>query len=522
VTLPSLSGKQRASRIPLRYFRAGRKRKLVLCLIAGAVPLAVWGLAWLRGGEFGAAAASPAPVHSVHAAWENQCSTCHAGTLEPTGSTNALRSWGIAGSGDHLCQGCHAGPPHHQAVPAHEMLSCAECHRDHKGRDASLIRVADSVCVRCHADLPAHTNMAAAGTSPHVSFASSVTRFGSGSHPEFKIDDGPGKRVTLAEARDPGRLRFNHRLHLSRGLKHHTGDTRAWLLRDVAANDRERYRAEQAADQRGDANAVQLTCASCHRLDARDVPQESTSRGASGSYMLTPTYATDCGGCHPLSFDGAFPSVEVPHHLQPADVRQFLWGTYAEKLVKGSDHKQPTKGIPLPGKTLRDKEDAARKQIDTLVEATESFLYQHNVAKAERYLYSGKTTCGLCHELLILGVDGEAVRTVWPPRVPEVWLPHARFSHLAHRAVDCRGCHEGADTSEASKDVLIPNMNVCVKCHAPAQGSGLTRTGGVRFDCVECHRYHDGDRPLHGIGSKSRAPTPTRSIEDFLQGSPPR
>ena len=28
--------------------------------------------------------------------------------------------------------------------------------------------------------------------------------------------------------------------------------------------------------------------------------------------------------------------------------------------------------------------------------------------------------------------------------VPELWLPHAKFDHTAHKAVDCRGCHEGA------------------------------------------------------------------------------
>ena len=40
--------------------------------------------------------------------------------------------------------------------------------------------------------------------------------------------------------------------------------------------------------------------------------------------------------------------------------------------------------------------------------------------------------------------------------------------------------------------------------------------GGARFDCTECHRYHHGDAPLHGIGAEERHAREPRSIEKLV------
>src|SRR5262249_26562749 len=145
----------------------------------------------------------------------------------------------------------------------------------------------------------------------------------------------PGQRQGVAVARDPGRLHFNHALHLSPGQK--SGDSRSWTLGDIKDEKlRERYRGQQPMDQRHDTAAVRLDCVSCHQLDPTQAPRQSgpTTRREPGNLMLTVNYELHCEACHPLTFDPALPRVEAPHHLQPADLRRFLWGVYAETEVR--------------------------------------------------------------------------------------------------------------------------------------------------------------------------------------------
>ena len=97
---------------------------------------------------------------------------------------------------------------------------------------------------------------------------------------------------------------------------------------------------------------------------------------------------------------------------------------------------------------------------------------------------------------------------VEPTNVPQVWLTSARFDHAAHRALDCRACHANADKSDRAGDVLLPGIKACAGCHTSADRAGR---GGARHDCVECHRYHGGDDPLHGRGADIRGvPTERR------------
>jgi len=67
----------------------------------------------------------------------------------------------------------------------------------------------------------------------------------------------------------------------------------------------------------------------------------------------------------------------------------------------------------------------------------------------------------------------------------------ARFDHSAHltqrdaRADDaCLTCH-AADTSTASTDVLMPDIQQCVTCHGDRAQRDL-----IPVDCVDCHSFH--------------------------------
>jgi hypothetical protein len=314
---------------------------------------------------------------------------------------------------------------------------------------------------------------------------------------------------------DPGKLKFNHHLHMTPGQPRAAGG-KPWALGDIAdKSERERYRAMQP-DKKQDKDPVELNCASCHVLDSRAAGDAFPPRSP-GAYMLPVTYEFSCKACHPLTFDKQLPAVSIPHHLQPGEVNAFLWGTYVEqKAAKDPGLRQRlTSPRPLPGKPFSPEEEQLRTEIRTFVE------------KAERYVYSGTTTCGECHYYEGKTEGGQPKKIV-PTQVKEIWYEHARFSHVAHRMTKCASCHPRADAdvsdedsapSTQSSDVLIPGISNCVVCHAPPASSG---TEGVRHNCTECHSYHNGAHPLAGVGARERNAKRPVSVEAFFMNQPSR
>jgi Cytochrome c7 and related cytochrome c len=208
----------------------------------------------------------------------------------------------------------------------------------------------------------------------------------------------------------------------------------------------------------------------------------------------------------------------APHGLQPDAVRSFVWGAYANEYVAGQKKPQGT-GRPLPGSGPAVEADV-RNAIDREVQAMEKYLYRDRLSQAEKVLFRGRQTCGECH--FYESKPGQVVPTrIMPTSVPEVWFQHARFDHAAHRAVSCRDCHPQAysDAAPSAKaTVMLPGRDVCLACHAPSIASKDGVRGGARFDCVECHRFHNGDQPLQGIGAEARGipDAERRSIQEFL------
>ena len=102
-----------------------------LVLLAG-IALAVWvtGGAIFSPGELTAHAAEAAPLNGFasHAAFQNDCTQCHAP---------------LAGIDPARCEACHAnvaqqrqaGTGLHGTLPAEAAARCQDCHRDHQGRD---------------------------------------------------------------------------------------------------------------------------------------------------------------------------------------------------------------------------------------------------------------------------------------------------------------------------------------------------------------------------------------------------
>ncbi len=505
-----LTGKDKAARVPLDYFRQPRKGRRYAALAAFGIAIVALVVS-LASGSW-RSLASPGKLNMVHAAWENDCQVCHR-PLTPTSSRNGLQKLLGAGGkvGDELCIHCHAGTAHHpQHVIQDEVPHCADCHIEHRGRTSTLSKVPDSTCTQCHANLSKHTKD---GTTD---YANTITRFDY-DHPQFNLGD-RGKRQELGpKAVDPGKLRFNHDVHLRLGVRYSDKDAGGWRLEDIKDPElRKRYMLAQGTTNPKD--LVKLECFSCHQLDTTDAPkagpkQELLPR-ASGEYMLPVSYDQHCKACHPLTFNPSLPDVQIPHHLQPDDVRRFLWGVYASEEAKAVK-KKATTDRPMPGANLTREEKEARDRIRGKVESAESFLFQKERDKAIQFAFTGKTTCGLCH--YYESKPGEQIpQRILAPNVPQLWYPHAKFSHYAHRAVDCLTCHEGAPKSITNTDVLLPGRENCLECHSRSRVVDGKTLGGVRQDCTTCHRYHQGDVPEAGLGAKARGPAKPRSIQEFL------
>ena len=408
---------------------------------------------------------APGPVAAAHAVWETNCEACHI----PNKSLNG-HSWtaGLLGKeGDSSrCEVCHAGPQHHPNQ--HTEPACASCHQEHKGREHQLTRIADRHCQGCHREIAAHSKGDAEQLKDRnvISFEK---------HPEFRL-----QRENLP---DRGALTFSHARHMTPGMVLTAGG-------------------KPAVDAHGD--PLKLECAACHRLDAR------------GAYMQPVSYEVDCRDCHVLTLgnnaskDLLSPQFAIPHGLQPDDIHRLLEGTFLGRHLAGA---QPDLAgfLERPFVTLPGKQRGGEPAVRAILER------QLNVA--ETLLYEGSHSCGECHQF----VQGQrhADWRVVTPNVKDVWYEKARFSHAAHRALDCRGCHEnaypdGPKPSKASSDVLIPGLDNCKQCHGPGkEGIAVGRASGT---CVECHAYHEVEKTGHGRGSPNRDPKERLDVKQFLEG----
>jgi hypothetical protein len=541
---PRDTGKQRAARIPLDYYKrpnAMERWKGLLALLALVVTLGGVAAAWVMA-DGGRPFVSRGPVASVHAAWDNTCEACHSDfhPISKNSVLSFLQPAGNAESASNLrCEQCHSGADHHQNQLVSMTPGCGGCHRDHRGREASLVVLPDSDCTQCHSNLKASTKD---GKSEYEKTGNIITGFADPArgHPGFRSLE-----------KDPGRLKFNHALHMRPGQVIAEGQDKPWTLGRIAdKSTRERYADAPWQTDKADGAPVVLDCASCHRLDAGDfgidpankpagVPAAELAPRAAGAYMLPVNYGVHCSACHPLTFDPNVKDkdgqvVSVPHRLQPDAVKNFVWGAYADAFLRKNPDQPvgdalkagPKPSRPLPGK-LTEAERAARESVGKDTAQAEDFLFQKEVKRTDGYLYKGKTTCGECH---VYDTAGGAMK-IQPLMINAVWLARAKFNHVSHRAADCRICHPNAYAVDAdgktpnpkasvdSKDVLIEGIGNCRLCHNPS--------AGVRSDCTACHYYHNGDRPLQGLGAAARDPhEPGKDIprrfgttEQFLRGN---
>src|SRR5262245_56361521 len=114
------SAKQRSLRVPLDYYRrpdALTRIKLWMSIIVAV--LAALYVGWLFADpRLGNGHASPGPVSSAHAAWNDNCQVCHQ-SFQPLRSDAVSLTGLISGhvahreSLDQACLKCHDVPLHH-------------------------------------------------------------------------------------------------------------------------------------------------------------------------------------------------------------------------------------------------------------------------------------------------------------------------------------------------------------------------------------------------------------------------
>lgn len=398
-----------------------------------------------------------APVSTAHAMIQDDCSACH---TVPFGT--ARRLWHASDTvhsvTDEACLKCHTGAVHHGDQIGE--TSCAACHHEHKG-PSGLARVDQNDCTQCHANLKEHTDLSKKDDSRVFKDVSDFVG-GKAPHPAFAVPN------------DTGTVRFNHKVHL---------DERGVLL------------------ARSDTRKV-LDCNDCHQLD-------STRR-----YMQPIRYAKHCAECHPLGVqvfgeladgpvrDAANQFRETPApHPAPGESAATLRAVLRERYVSLAhdfpvvlgDAGRPPSTLPRPGRDRRAGTPSIVKEADWA---------NGQVQQAARLLFEGAGGCRYCHQ-----EAAEAARNDLPafalPMIKDRWLVHSTFNHDSHRSLGCQQCHENTNKSQLTRDVLMPTIETCRKCHNGG-------TPSARTDCVECHSYHDSNA--------SRRPQRDLMIEDFLKG----
>jgi hypothetical protein len=483
---------------------------------------------------------------------DEQCQACHAGAGHFFNGGSEL-GWEQKAVPANLSQG--------------HFQSCASCHREHQG-EVELRQIAGESCVGCHSDIPAARLKASQLESLTFQRGGEQSISNLESHPDFALHQLVGSDVGAAdvvppahgarsvleyfqrggeqEARwqDRGRLRFNHALHLrdsgvmdARGMTH--------KLRDNCTSCHEptedgRYMQPIRYENH---------CASCHPLvfDPGLVQDSSgeifeLSWGDSSGRIRSRRAGGGEWGIEELRGEGGrFRLLTAPHRAA-VEVRGFLTDVYsAEALISASegsagvaldDGSQPRPGragiskespqLSLESKALISQQTAAAQQL------VQSANFPRGTSMEIPGLFrsldwlQGSGGCRYCHETddgsVVNGSEaGFYVTGAFPlpairkPRLPGRWFPHAEFDHDAHRMMTCVECHSGNGVpniyaSRSTGDVLMPQLQLCRKCHArePSIGGNLESAGGA---CLECHIYHQRQfEANHG-----------RELEELLQ-----
>jgi hypothetical protein len=369
---------------------------------------------------------SSGPLSNAHKMIERDCRKCH--------------STAFSAVQDKECLSCHVMSDHAKDYPSfvsqHAELDmrCADCHMEHN-RDEGLVVRDSRLCQGCHEGMK--------GLKPGTELLD-VGHLAD--HPQFRVEirdaDGRQRRVPIDESatiKDHTALKFNHAVHLKRGL-------------------------------RGPQGAVDLQCNACHELDMDDRSIKPIS------------FDRHCRDCHSLGFDERLPDVQLLHGSAEA-IYPALLAEYAKLFTLNRGAAVETVQPSIRSMPSRPE------QVDTKDMSPDAMKVEQAARVAEEEVFT-RTGCFLCHNYEEKNGEAQSAEQtrylITKPNVPTQWLAKAQFHHGAHDTISCESCHENIRKSTETTDLSLPGIETCRSCHVQEE-----RPGYVRSDCAQCHMYHE-------------------------------
>jgi len=493
------------------YLRPGSRLFLFWVSLAGALIVAAVLSLLVRSQE---TLASPGPVSSGHAPFEDKCASCHAPAVADVRCERCHDAFGASRyrNAGHVWFGTNDPA----RVAKAKVIECARCHSDHHGRDFLMTRIDERDCSRCH-------------------FSSM------GRHPEFAL-------VKARVMKDEGLL-FTHDRHVKFAEK-------AGLAPCQFCH-------EPTRDRRGfEALSFDRHCARCHAKDGilgsvgeKDFTGFTAARTdpINREFVLLPQ-DIDAPWARAREADvRPLPrkKIEVvnPPHRDPwtafnlwrlsrevdprerALQRAKLESQIAElkfqlkpapvltdAMLKTEQQRLSQRRAELargPGQAdqrRKTEEDLARVRVElelgappmTAPRPRDRAQLETELAQRQGYLayfdIGAEPAIPLSPEQREARLDTVKAMTspcakchVYNGSIPQIAnggvavLARAKFNHLPHvQQLKCEDCHTGIRASHKAEDVNLPGVAICQNCHRP---------GKSRADCAECHRYHPPSEP---------------------------
>jgi hypothetical protein len=215
----------------------------------------------------------------------------------------------------------------------------------------------------------------------------------------------------------------------------------------------------------------------------------------------------------------------VPHGWTGEKLRRYVEQVLDAKFINESD--KSLQSIPVSDALKQPLEKWRLPNRQPQSSQPRGTVGEYLDAELDAAVKNLRLQCSECHQMK----EAPDSLDIQPVTMHPAWLAHARFSHVAHRKVECHSCHEAAFPTGVDEslqtlgldrgDPFLPARTVCLECHSPASADDAKAHGGAPADCVLCHRYHDVDSPWHGLGSSSRAAGQRVTIPEFIRGASP-
>ena len=380
---------------------------------------------------------SSGPLNPAHQFIGKNCNACHKKPFESVRNP--------------ACTACHDEVQHHVDVQSTKLglfdeSRCISCHREHNEPDI-LIQRDSRLCTDCHARLDQLTK---------DKNLKNVSDF-SEDHPEFRP-------TLLIPAQTQGKTHWKKRRVAKSPDKPHREQSFLKFSHKDHLN--------PAGIQSPNGDKV-LSCADCHQ------PLSS------GLYLMPIKMENRCARCHQLLYDENDLESQIPHgkleelykSLEMHFSRQFLGPNKA-----GSHSDRAAKARRPGGEARIASQSEQRRALDWA---------ERQSLRIARELLEDRL-CSDCHEISkIPGKEGFEQWHLEPPVLAKRWMPLAQFNHASHTTEKCTTCHQDADKSERSSDVLLPEIAVCRECHGGAEDPVK-----IPSDCLMCHRFHLPERGL--------------------------